>query len=150
MTVKLHSYLHFNGNAREALDFYQSVFGGEVQADTFAGFAERAPGSGMMYDPAEGDKIMHASLMGSGDIELMLSDVPTSMPAVSKGDTITLTLNGDDEATIKGYWDKLADGGQVSVPLNKAPWGDSFGMLTDKFGVDWMVNITSNQQPATE
>ncbi|TAH33833.1 VOC family protein [Candidatus Saccharibacteria bacterium] len=136
MTAKLNSYIHFNGNAKEAMDFYQSVFGGEVYSDTFAKFASDA----MPVAEADKDKIMHAFLKGDNGIELMGSDTPSHME-FQDGARLSLTVNGDDETLLRSYWDKLSDGGTVIVPLDKSPWGDTFGMLTDKFGIDWMVNI---------
>lgn len=136
MTVKLHSYISFNGNAREALDFYHAIFGGEVFSDTFESFdSEEMP-------VAEEDKhkIMHALLKGNDGIELMISDTPSSME-YHDGARISLTLNGDDETKLREYWDQLGAGGTITVPLEKAPWGDTFGMLIDKFGVNWMIDI---------
>lgn len=135
MTAKLTSYINFNGNTKEAIEFYKSIFGGEVQMDTFDSYAEQMP----MSDADKG-KIMHAHLKGDNGIELMASDTPSSMPFQS-GAQITLSLYGDDETTLRGYWDKLSEGGQITMPLEKAPWGDTFGMLTDKFGINWMVDI---------
>lgn len=143
--LKLNCYLNFNGNAAEALEFYKEVFNAKVEVDTFGGFAAKAPDSGMTFEQSEADKIMHASLMGENGIELMISDVPSGMPAATKGTQLTLTLNGDDEQTLRGYWDKLEKGGNIDLPLNKAPWGDSFGVLTDKFGISWMFNISSSR-----
>lgn len=139
MTVKLNSYISFNGNAKEAIEFYQSVFGGEVFMDTFDSFADKMP-----IQEADKGKIMHAYLKGDNGIELMASDTPSGMQFQS-GAQISLTLNGDDEEKLRGYWEKLGEGGQVAVPLDKAPWGDTFGMLTDKFGINWMVDIGSVQ-----
>lgn len=136
MTVKLNSYISFNGNAREAMDFYKSVFGGEVHSDTFASFASDE----MPVAEADNDKLMHAFLKGDNGIEIMASDTPSTMEFQS-GAQISLTVNGDDEALLRGYWDKLIEGGTVTVPLEKSPWGDIFGMLTDKFGINWMVDI---------
>lgn len=136
MTVKLNSYINFNGNAKAAIEFYQSIFGGETFMDTFGSFASAE----MPVDEADKDKIMHAYLKGDDGIELMASDVPKGMP-FQEGAQISLTLNGDDEATLRGYWDKLAVDGKVTMPLEKAPWGDVFGMITDKFGINWMVDI---------
>lgn len=138
MSVRLNSYVSFNGNAAEAMGFYKSVFGGEVYSDTFGAFQEKAPD--MPVDDADRDKVMHAYLKGDNGIELMSADVPAGM-AYSEGSRLSLTLNGDDEDLLRGYWDKLAEGGTVDAPLFKAPWGDTFGMLTDKYGVKWMVNI---------
>jgi PhnB protein len=135
MTVKLNSYINFNGNAKEAIEFYKSVFGGEVYLDTFEKFADSMP-----VDPADKDKVMHAYLKGDNSIELMVSDTPTGME-YHEGARITLTLNGDDDEVLRGYWDKLSKDGTVTLPLEKAPWGDTFGMLVDKFGVNWMVDI---------
>lgn len=136
MTVKLNSYINFNGNAKEAMEFYKSIFGGKIFSDTFESFASDE----MPVAEEDKHKIMHAYLKGDNGIELMASDTPSTLP-YADGSRITLTLNGDDEATLRSYWDKLAEGGKITVPLEKAPWGDVFGMLTDKFGVNWMVDI---------
>ena len=136
MTVKLNSYISFNGNAKEAVEFYQSVFGGEVYSDTFRSFASEE----MPVAEGDLDKIMHAYLKSDNGVELMAADTPTGR-SFSEGSRVTLTLNGDDEAALRTYWDKLAVDGKVTVPLEKAPWGDVFGMVTDKFGVEWMVDI---------
>ncbi len=136
MIVKLNSYISFKDNAKEAMTFYQSVFGGKVYSDTFENFASDE------MPVAEGDKkkIMHAYLKGDNGIELMAADTPSGM-GYNDGTRVTLTLNGDDEETLRGYWDKLTKDGTITMPLAKAPWGDTFGMLTDKYGVCWMVDI---------
>lgn len=135
MIVKINSYINFNGNAKEAIEFYQSIFGGEVFMDTFDSYADQMP-----VEDADKGKIMHAFLKGNNGIELMASDTPSSMQFQS-GAQISLTLNGDDEEKLREYWNKLSEGGQVTVPLDKAPWGDTFGMLIDKFGINWMIDI---------
>jgi PhnB protein len=136
MSATLHSYIHFDGNAREAMDFYASVFGGEVHADTFSSFASEE----MPVAPEDANKIMHAYLRGDNGIELMAADTPAGMEYTT-GSQITLSLSGDDEVLLRGYWNNLSEGGAISVPLGKAPWGDTFGMLTDKFGIEWMVDV---------
>ena len=133
MSAQLNPYLSFRDNAKEAMDFYQSVFGGELASSTFAEFQASD-------DPAEQDKIMHASLTTRRGLVLMASDTPRQME-YTPGSTISVSLGGDDEAELRGYWDKLAEGATVVMPLEKAPWGDTFGMCTDRFGVQWMVNI---------
>lgn len=136
MSVHVHSYIHFNGDAQQALDFYHEVFGGEVFSDTFDKFASDE----MPVDEADMKKIMHAFLKGDNGIELMLSDTPKGME-FNDGRRVTLTLSGDDEKQLREYWDKLTEGGTVTVPLAPAPWGGTFGMFVDKFGVEWMLNI---------
>jgi len=136
MTVKLNSYIGFKDSAKEAVEFYQTIFGGQVYSDTFEKFAS----SEMPVAEEDKQKIMHAYLKGDNGIELMMADTPTGM-SYQDGARITLTLNGDDETTLRGYWDKLAEEGTITMPLGKAPWGDTFGMLTDKFGVHWMIDI---------
>lgn len=135
MKVFLHSYISFNGNASEAIEFYRSVFDGEVWSNTFGDFAESMPSA-----PEDKDKIMHAFIKNDKGVEFMLSDMPSSM-TYSDGQRVTLCLNGDDETTLRMYWDRLIVGGDVEVPFEKAPWGDAYGALTDKFGVSWMVNV---------
>jgi PhnB protein len=137
MSVQLNSYIHFKNETREAMDFYKSVFGGSVQADTFAKYDSAQ----MPVAPEDRDKIMHAYLKGDNGIELMASDTPSGMEALDEGSQMGLALNGDDEELLRGYFDKLSAGGQVAVPLGPSPWGDMFGMLTDKFGIEWMVAI---------
>ena len=83
---------------------------------------------------------MHAQLDAPGGLVLMGADTPASMPH-SPGGPISVSLSGDDEAQLRGFWEKLSAGGDVQMPLDKAPWGDWFGACTDRFGVNWMVNI---------
>jgi PhnB protein len=136
MTVKLNPYLSFRDNAREAMDFYQSVFGGEVTRSTFADFHASE-------DPAEQDKIMHSQL-DTDSLTLMAADTPNNMDS-TPGSNFSISLSGDDDAELRGYWEKLSAGGTVTMPLNAAPWGDTFGMCVDKFGISWLVNIAGKQ-----
>ena len=135
----LNPYLGFRDNAREAMAFYQSVFGGELTLSTFAEFHASE-------DPAEQDKIMHALLLTPKGMVLMGADTPNTMD-FTQGSNFSVSLSGPDEAELRGYFDKLADGGTVTMPLEKAPWGDVFGMCKDKFGVDWLVNV--GQEPGS-
>lgn len=139
MTTRLNPYLSFRDTAREAMELYRSVFGGEVTFSTFAEFHASE-------DPTEDDKIMHAMLTTPGGMVLMASDTPNSLE-VPAGSSIALSLTGDDEAELRAYWDRLADGGQVVMPLEAAAWGDVFGMVTDRFGTAWMVSITPRTAP---
>ena len=134
MPTRLNPYLNFQGTARQALEFYQSVFGGELTMSTYAE-------GGMPHDPADKNKIMHGQLISPSGYCLMCSDNPPGMPFIP-GNTVTVSLSGDADDELRGYWNKLLEGGSVTVPLERAPWGDSFGMPTDKFGTAWMVNIT--------
>ncbi len=134
MASRLNPYINFRGRARAAAEFYQSVLGGSLQMDTFAGF-------GMSVEnPDEEDWIMHAQLDAPAGFTLMLSDTPSSMP-LNEGGNVSISLSGDDDAELSGYWNGLVDGATVLAPLELAPWGDKFGMLTDRFGVTWLVNI---------
>jgi PhnB protein len=133
MPVQLNPYLSFRDTAKEAMEFYKSVFGGELTTSTFGEF-------GASDDPAEKDKIMHAQLTAPGGLVLMGADTPNSMEVPGQT-SISVSLSGDDDATLRGYWEKLSDGGTITMPLEKAPWGDSFGMCVDRFGVPWLVNI---------
>ena len=137
MSSVLNPYLNFRGQAKEAIEFYRSVFGGEVTSSTFAE-------GGMPGDPAEADQIMHAQLETPAGFTLMASDVPGSMP-FSTGSNISVSLSGDAVAELTGYWEKLSDGATIDQPLTQAPWGDTFGMLVDRFGVSWLVNISGSQ-----
>ena len=134
MTTRLNPYLGFRDTAREAMEFYKSVFGGELTISTFAELQASE-------DPAEADKVMHSQLTSDSGLTLMASDTPNSME-YTPGSNYSVSLSGDDDAELRDYWEKLSDGGTVTMPLEKAPWGDSFGMCVDKYGVSWLVNIS--------
>lgn len=141
--TRLNPYISFRGTAREAMEFYQSVFGGELDLSTFSDFQMPDVGED------EANLIMHGQLETPGGMTLMGADTPRSME-LPEGSNITISLSGDDDAELRGYWDKLAEGGTVAMPLEVAPWGDAFGQLTDKFGVGWMVNIAGSGAAAAE
>ena len=136
MAVRLNPYINFPGNARDAMEFYRTVFGGDLKVNTFGEFGNQ--------DAAVADKVMHAMLETDRGYTLMASDLAPGM-AHTPGNNITISLSGDDSDELRGYWEKLCDGGQVNMPMEKQAWGDEFGMCMDRFGIAWMVNIT---QPA--
>jgi len=134
MQSRLNPYISFKDNAREAMEFYRSIFGGKLVLNTFKE-------SGMSSDPAEGGKIMHAMLEADNGITFMAADTPSHME-YHPGHSISISLSGDNNEELSGYFAKLAEDGTITLPLEKAPWGDTFGMVKDKFGIDWMVNIS--------
>ena len=137
MQTKLNPYLSFKDNAREAMVFYRTVFGGKFEMSTFKDYHAS-------QDPAEDNMIMHSVLEAENGIVFMASDTPSHME-YRAGTNMSMSLSGDNEAELTTYFEKLSAGGMVAMPLGKAPWGDSFGMCTDKFGVQWLVNITGQK-----
>ncbi len=137
METQLNPYISFKDNTREAMQFYRTVFGGKLTMSTFKEFHAS-------QDPSEDDKIMHSVLEADNGITFMASDTPDSME-YRPGTNFSMSLSGDNEAELRGYFEKLAVGGSISMPLEKAPWGDTFGMLTDRFGVPWLVNISGQR-----
>ena len=133
--TKLNPYLNFKSGAKDAMEFYKNVFGGDLTVSTFKEF-------GM---PDE-EGTMHSQLETEKGFTLMASDTPSHME-FKQGKIGNISLSGgeEDAAELKGYWEKLSEGANVSVPMAAAPWGDTFGMLTDKFGVEWMVNIAGKK-----
>ena len=138
MTSTLNPYLNFRGSAREAMEFYQSVFGGELDINTFGEFHASE-------DPAEQDKVMHAQLETPSGYIFMGSDTPNHMEYVPGVNNFSVSISGDADAEeeLTGYFTKLSDGAEVLQPLAAAPWGASFGMLRDRFGTSWLVNIAA-------
>lgn len=135
MAQALNPYLNFRDTARQAMEFYRSVFGGELTMNTFGEFGQST------NHPGSENLIMHSQLETPSGFKLMGADTPPDMEYKGPGN-ITVSLSGDDESDLSGYWKKLSEGANVALPLEKAPWGDSFGMLTDRYGIAWMVNIT--------
>ena len=139
MASRLNPYLNFQGNAREAMDFYRSVFGGSLSTITYAE-------GGMQHPPADADNVMHSQLEAENGMVLMGADTPSGVPWSPPSASLSISLSGDDEAELSGYFQKLSEGGTVVEPLVKAPWGDQFGMLTDRYGFMWLVNISGTPQ----
>jgi PhnB protein len=133
VTSRLNPYIGFSGTARQAMEFYREVFGGELAVDTY--------GASGMAAPGDEDKVMHAQLETPKGYFLMASDAPSGMEP-SGGSSISISLSGDDSDDMRGYFEKLAEGGSVTMPLEKQMWGDEFGMCVDRFGIQWMVNIS--------
>jgi PhnB protein len=136
MAATLNPYLAFDSSARQAMEFYRDVFGGDLRINTFGEFGQA--------DSPDADKIMHAQLETANGFTLMASDTPAGMQH-NQGDNISISLSGDDADTLRGYWEKLSGGGTVTMPLEKQMWGDEFGMCVDRFGIPWMVNISQPQ-----
>ncbi|HRW49282.1 MAG TPA: VOC family protein, partial [Caldilinea sp.] len=134
MQSRLNPYLNFRDSARQAMAFYQTVFGGKLAMNTFKDF-------GVSQDPAEENKIMHSMLEAENGIVFMAADTLNSWP-YSQGTDMHMSLSGDNEAELRGYFEKLSQGGTIVQPLMQAPWGDIFGAVNDQFGVKWMVNIS--------
>jgi PhnB protein len=137
MTMHLNPYIGFKNNAREAAEFYHSVFGGELTISTFSELHASK-------DPTEDNLVMHSALVIDGGLTLMMSDTPDRME-YKPGTNISVSLSGDreDETVLTGYWNKLIVNANVTMPLSTAVWGDSFGMCVDKFGIGWLINIAA-------
>lgn len=133
MTTKLNPYLNFRDTARDAMEFYRDIFGGDLTVMTFGD---------MGAEDASADLVMHAALVTSSGFTLFASDLPPGME-LSPGGSITVSVSGaaEDEAELRGYWDRLAAGATVHMPLEKQMWGDLFGHLVDQYGTPWMLNI---------
>lgn len=133
--ISLNPYIFFRGDCREAMEFYKDIFGGELYFQTHGEVDENAA-------PEMKDKIMHASLTG-GPLTLMGSDTEKASAKAAK---VTLSLNGSDEAKLTDIFNRLSEGGEMLYPLKKEFWGDIFGGFIDKYGVEWMVNISAQKE----
>jgi PhnB protein len=129
----LNPYFSFRDTAEEAMTFYRSVFGGELSVSRFSEY-------GASDDPAEQDKVMHSMLTTGTGMVLMAADTPNSMD-LAVGENVSVSVSGDDESVMRGWWEALGAGGTVTMPLEEAPWGGLFGMCTDRFGIHWMFSV---------
>ena len=135
MSASLNPYISFKDNARQAMEFYKSIFGGDLRLSTFKDYHAS-------QDPSEDNLIMHAELRSPAGVSFFASDTAKRME-YRQGANISMSLTGGDEKELKTYFEMLSAGGKVSMPLKKEVWGDTFGMVTDKFGINWMVNINA-------
>ena len=131
MATRLNPYLSFGGDARAAMTFYRELLGGTLELHTFGEYGA---------DDSFADLIMHGMLETDDGLVLMGTDSPPGMSR-TVGNNITISLSGDDHATLSDRFARLAAGGSVDVPLGKQMWGDVFGQLTDRHGIGWLVNI---------
>lgn len=134
MAQQLNPYLTFDGRCAEAMSFYASVLGGEPQVMTFRD-------SGM-----DADGVMHAALESPAGFHLFASDALEGMgEPLQQGNNVQVSLSGDEAEALRGYWAGLSEGGQVLVPLERQMWGDEYGLLVDRYGIQWHLNIAVGQ-----
>ncbi len=142
-TINLNPYLFFGGDCRDALQFYKSIFGGDLVLTRFSETPSDAHADPKANSNEMKDKIMHAHL--KGPVTIMASDNPDGQK-IENNHSVSLSVDGSDEKILRSYFEKLSDGGRITAPLQKQFWGDTFGMVTDKFGVNWMISITSSEK----
>lgn len=139
MALILNPYVNLRDTAREALEFYRSVLGGDLRITTFGDFPEMAP-------PGEEHLVMHGQLTTDDGLTIMVSDTPSTM-AYGTPAGYSVSISGEDGEKLQRFWDGLSEGGTITAPYMSPPWGGTFGMFTDRFGVDWM--ISHNPEPPT-
>ena len=133
--VTLNPYLNFaDARAREAMEFYASVLGGDLDVMTFGDMGTEGPMA---------TQVMHGQIQTPSGLTLMGADAPPEMVQVTFGDNVSVSISGSNEEAeqLRGWFSALSDGGEVRQPLEAAPWGDEFGMFVDRFGISWMFNI---------
>jgi PhnB protein len=135
MASQLSPYLNFNGTARDAMEFYHSVLGGDLTITTFAEMGMTGP---------DADRVMHGLLETELGYTIMASDLTSDMEYHAPAG-FSVSLSGSDGDALRRYWEKLSSAGTITMPLQKQVWGDEFGMCTDQYGVPWMVNISAPQ-----
>jgi PhnB protein len=136
MTVTTVTHLNFRGDAREALEFYQSVSGGRLTVVTYKD-------AGDVQDPAEADQVLWGQVRGDNGFHVMAFDVPAVRPWSRGDDPFFVSVRGDSAEEITALWQKLADGATVVVPLGPSGWAPLYGMLKDRFGITWVLDVAA-------
>lgn len=134
MTVNVTPHLNFRGDARTALEFYQSVFGGDLVVTTYADMGNAA-------DPAEADLVVWGQVAAANGFRVMAYDVPASRPWSQGDDPFFVSVRGDDVEEMDAAWKRLAEGAFIVQPFGSAPWAERYGMLKDRFGVTWVLDV---------
>lgn len=138
--ANVNAYLQFAGNTEEVFTYYQSIFGGEPQFTRFGDM------EGADQMPEEAKSGIANVQLPIGDGLLMGSDVPEAMGKVNVGNNIQVCVEAGSAEDAKKFFAGLSEGGKVAMPIDKVQWAELFGMCTDKFGINWMVNYTGNPQ----
>lgn len=141
MTIRTTTHLNFRGQARDALDFYHAVFGGQPVLVSYKD-------AGAVQDPAEADQIMWGQVTSDAGFAIMAYDVPSRLSYAPGDNPVFVSVRGDTADEIKLYWDKLTDGASVIQDLAPAGWSPLYGMLKDKFGVTWVLDLAVDYQPS--
>ncbi|MET7464022.1 VOC family protein [Nonomuraea sp. NPDC005501] len=136
MSVQSVTHLNFRGDARAALEFYQSVFGGHLSVVTYKD-------AGNPQGAAEADQVMWGQVVSDRGFHVMAYDVPSRLPWDRGENSFFLSVRGDSAEEITAYWEKLSEGASIAQPLGPAQWAPLYGMLTDRFGVVWVVDVAS-------
>ncbi|MER6946775.1 VOC family protein [Nonomuraea sp. NPDC000554] len=136
MSVNVVTHLNFRGDARAALTFYQSVFGGDLAVVTYKD-------AGNVQEPSEADQVMWGQVAADNGFRVMAYDVPSRLTWDQGENAFFVSVRGDAAEEVAGYWEKLSEGATVLQPLGPAQWAPLYGMLKDRFGVTWVVDIVS-------
>lgn len=136
MSVTTTTHLNFRGRARAALEHYQSVFGGRVTIVTYKDMGD-------VPDEKEADWVVWGEVAGDGGFHVMAYDVPSRLPWDQGSNPFFVSVRGDDSAEISALWERLAEGSTVVQPLAPSRWAPLYGMLTDRFGVTWVLDVTA-------
>ncbi|MBO3089735.1 VOC family protein [Cellulomonas dongxiuzhuiae] len=134
MTISTTTHLNFRGQARDALELYRSVFGGDLTAVTYAQ-------AGAVTDPLEADQVMWGQVASAAGFRVMAYDVPSHTAYEPGVNPVFVSVRGTDADELRGHWENLAVGASVRVPLAEAAWSPLYGMLTDRFGVTWVLDL---------
>lgn len=137
MSITTTAHLNFRGDARASLEFYQSVFGGEIAVVSYQDAHN-------VQDPSEADQIMWGQVQGDNGIHLMAYDVPVRMPYEQGVNSVFVSVRGKDAEEISSYWNGLSEGANIIYDLAPAGWSPLYGMLKDRFGVVWVLDVIAD------
>lgn len=141
MTINVVTHLNFRGDARAALGFYHSVFGGDQMVISYAD-------AGNVQDQSEADQVMWGQVAAGNGFCVMAYDVPSRMPWSPGENPFFVSVRGDAAEEVTAYWEKLCEGGSVLQPLAPASWSPLYGMVRDRFGVTWVLDVAREYAPS--
>ena len=136
MSVTTTTHLNFRGDARAALDHYRAVFGGRVTVVTYKDMGD-------VRNEDEADRVVWGEVTGDNGFHVMAYDVPSQLPWDQGSSPFFVSVRGDDTDEISALWQKLAEGSTVVQPLEPSQWAPLYGMLTDRFGVSWVLDVAA-------
>jgi PhnB protein len=136
MSITTTTHLNFRGEAREALEFYQSVFGGDLAAVTYKD-------AGAVQEESEADQVMWGQVLAGNGFHVMAYDVPSRMAHQRGENSFFVSVRGETVEEVTGYWEKLSDGATIVIPMGPAGWAPAYGMLKDRFAVVWVIDVAS-------